>query len=189
MRSGSWLVETLIAMTAPLSLSADCLGWARTAGYECSCDAAGDTLMLSSDLGTRLYVRVRARGRLELSQSVDGEDPCPVLYASSLEVLERHLYGVMGDEIRDEVCLPHLELPWAKESLARGYMVSDMQRGYRILSRDGRGAVAAAPDPVFSLVTLVPLSHLLGLDAEEIRRSYLAEDGAPLLAEGDYADR
>jgi hypothetical protein len=70
-----------------------------------------------------------------------------------------------------------------------GFALSEMSRGYRTLSRTGAGPVAAARDATLSLVKLVPLSHFLTLSPPELKRSFLHEDGAPLLAHGDYATR
>ncbi|ORX12475.1 hypothetical protein AWC31_31350 [Mycolicibacterium wolinskyi] len=95
---------------------------------------------------------------------------------------------MLGDEIREELSLDYRELPWSPEELAFGYRLTEMQRWYRILIQVDHGPVPAAPDPQLSLVTLVPLSHLLGLPVASIKRSYLCEDGAPLLLrDGRYA--
>ena len=72
--------------------------------------------------------------------------------------------------------------------LAKGYRLGDMERGNRILSGIGHGPVAAARDPELSIVTLVPLSHLLGLPVPAIKRTYLFEHGAPLLVDGRRRD-
>ncbi len=72
--------------------------------------------------------------------------------------------------------------------LAKGYRLGDMERGNRILSRIGHGPVAAARDPELSLITLVSLSHLLGLPVPAIKRTYLFEHGAPLLVDGRRRD-
>lgn len=41
----------------------------------------------------------------------------------------------------------------------------------------------------FDREALVPLSHLLGFSAADLRRTFMAEDGAPLLSNGYYAPR
>ena len=61
-----------------------------------------------------------------------------------------------------------------------------MVRGYRTLTRTGRGPVAAAPDPTLSLLALVPLSHFLGWTIPDLKRSFLSAAGAPLLRQGRY---
>lgn len=67
-----------------------------------------------------------------------------------------------------------------------GFKLTDMVRGYRTLTRTGRGPVAAAPDPTLSLLALVPLSHFLGWTIPDLKRSFLSAAGAPLLRQGRY---
>lgn len=169
-------------------LSDDCLDWARIAGYEQVVDeSSGITILRSAGSPTRYYIRTRGRGRLELSETTEETNPRPLLFTASNDVLERYLYTLFGDDVRDECALPFLELPWATEELASGYRLSDMQRGYRILSRHDNTPVAAAPDPVLSLVALVPLSHILGISTSELKASFRHPHGAPLLdSDGSY---
>lgn len=58
-----------------------------------------------------------------------------MLYAANEAVLSVFLYGLFGDDLREDLELPFLELPWNISDLAEGYALSDMTRGYRILSR------------------------------------------------------
>jgi len=51
------------------------------------------------------------------------------------------------------------------------------------------GPIAAAPDTTLSLVKLVPLSHFMGYELHALKESFLADDGASLLAHGAYASR
>ncbi|MBN3459774.1 hypothetical protein JNN96_37720 [Mycobacterium sp. DSM 3803] len=174
-------------VTAP-TISADCLGWASTAGYFHDVDETAGILRLWSRAGTRYYLRHRG-DRLEVSEATPGEDPQITLFAATTMCVERYLFAVLGDEIRDDLTLPYLQLPSSPSDLATGYRLGPMERGYRILSRVGHGPVAAAPDPQLSFVTLVPLSHLLGLTVSAVKRAYLSEHGTPLLVDGRYADR
>lgn len=174
-------------VTAVPSISSECLGWAAAARYTRTVDDDAGILMLSAETGTRYYIRHRG-DRLELSESTPGDEPRITLYAATTVVLERYVYAIMGDEIREDIALSYLELPSTAADLAKGYRLSGMERGYRILHRIGHGPVAAAPDPHLSLVALVPLSHLLGLTVAAVKRTYLSENGAPLLAAGRYAD-
>lgn len=103
-------------MAAP-ALSPDCLGWVRAAGYAWSTDDSTDTLVLRSQMGppTTRYLIRQVRDRLRLTQADDDAEERTLLYAADREVLERFLYGVFGDDIRDDLGLPYLELPWAAE--------------------------------------------------------------------------
>lgn len=175
----------------PLTLSADCRGWALTANYDLTTAADGDVLLRSeTDPCTRYFIRRRGADRLELTQADDEDDPNgerPLLFVAHIEVIERHLLGLFADDIRDDLGLPFLPLPWDASAIAPGFSLSDMVRGYRTLTRIGHGPVAAAPDPTLSLVTLVPLSHLLLWPIPDLKTSLLSETGAPLLHAGGYA--
>ena len=174
-------------MAAPV-LSPDCIGWARAAGYGCTTDDSTETVVLRSQMGppTRYYIR-QVRDRLRLTtQAEDDTEERPMLFAADREVLERFLYGVFGDDIRDDLGLPYLELPWSADDLAAGYTLGEVERGYRTLRRGGV-PLAAAPDATLSLLALVPLSHFLGMTAEALRAAFLAENGAPLLTGGAYS--
>lgn len=174
------------------TLSADCLGWALTANYAVTTADDGDVLLRSeTDPATRYFIRRRGSDRLELTQA-DDEDAGgerPLLFVARIEVLERHLLGLFADDIRDDLGLPFLTLPFSAEAIAEGFELSDMVRGYRTLTRIGHGPVAAAPDPTLSLVTLVPLSHLLLWPLPDLKSSLLSETGAPLVHAGHYAPR
>lgn len=176
----------------PLALSADCLGWARTAHYLASVvDDDGD-VELRSEAGapTRYSVRRRGADRLELTEAVDADAERPVLFVAEVDVLERYLVGLFADDIREDLDLPQLELNWRAEDLADGYELSEMVRGYRTLKRAAGGRpVAAAPDPTLSLLALVPLSHYLQWPISDLKRSFLNPAGKPLLRAGRYARR
>lgn len=170
------------------ALSTECVGWIRTANYRC--EVADDSIMMSSQVGaaTRYFIRRRGADRLELSKTEDLDDIAHVeLFVADVMVLERYLYGIFGDDIREDLGLPFLDLPCSADDLASGYELGAMARGYRTLSRVGGAPVAAAPDPTLSLVALVPLSHYLRWSFADLKRSFLSPEGKPLLRDGRYA--
>lgn len=169
-------------------LSAECAGWARTAGYEVRVDS--EATVLSPLGGGRSWYRLQRRGdagRVELSETDSDGMTEILLFAVDMDVAERFLIGALGDDIRDHIDLPFLELPWRRAGdLAIGFAVSGVARGYRTLSRAGVGPIAAAAGDEPGLSRLVPLSRFMLLTLAELRRSFLAVDGAPLLAAGRY---
>lgn len=175
------------AARGPVGLSADCLGWARTAHYLPAVADDGD-LQLRSEAGapTRYFVRRRGPDRFELTEAVDHDAEHPVLFVAEVDVLERYLVGLFADDIREDLELPQLELSWSEADLADGYELSDMVRGYRMLKRTAGGPIAAAPDPTLSLLALVPLSHYLQWPIPDLKRSFLNPAGKPLLRAGRY---
>ena len=164
-----------------IGLSAECLGWARAAHYVSAIADDGDVL-LRSEVGapSRYFIRRRRGERLELTEAIDGDDEHPLLFVASLDVLERHLIGFFADEIREDLDLPFLELPWSAAAFADGFELSALTKGYRTLSRVGLGPVAAAPDPILSMPALVPLSHLLGFSVSDLKRWRSQAVGASL---------
>lgn len=151
-------------MPASPNLSAECVGWARTAGFVCSRDDSAGTVELRSELGAPVSYVVRRRppDRLELTEVDDQDVERLVLFVAEMSVLERHLFAICGDDIREDLGLPFIELRWDTASLADGYELDDSSLSYQILSATGRGPVAAVPRSDVGLLTLVPLSHFLG---------------------------
>jgi hypothetical protein len=172
---------------APISLSADCLGWARTAHYITAVADDGD-VQVRSEAGapTRYFIRRRGADRLELTQAGDGDAEHPLLFVADVGVLERYLVGLFADDIREDLDVPPLDLAWATVNLADKYELSDMVRGYRTLKHKGGAPLAAAPDPTLSLLALVPLSHYLQWSIPDLKRSFLSPTGIPLMRIGRY---
>lgn len=174
---------------SPLHLSSECREWALTANYTTAEEDDGTVVFRSeTDASTRYFIRRRGTDRLELTQSDDDSDgERPVLFVAEVEVLERYLLGLFADDLRDDLDLPFLPLPFTEDGVAPGFELTGMVRGYRTLIRTGGGPVAAAPDPTLSLVALVPLSHLLLWPAAAVKAAFLHETGLPLLRDGRYA--
>ena len=175
--------------SGPIPLSDDCAGWARTAGYVIAVADDGE-IQLRSEVGapTRYYIRRRGPDRLELTQADDGGDEYSLLFVAAVEVLERYLVGVFADDIREDLDLAALDLPWGSaDDLAAGFELGEMVRGYRTLKRANGAPVAAAPDQHLSMLALVPLSHYLLWPITALKRSFLHPTGAPLLRHGRYA--
>lgn len=126
----------------PIGVSAECLGWARTAHYLAAvADDGGMQLRSEAGAPTRYFVRRRGADRLELTEAVDQDAERLVLFVAEVDVLERYLVGLFADDIREELDLPMLELGWRPEDLAEGYELSEMVRGYRLRGRSlGRSA-------------------------------------------------
>lgn len=171
--------------SGPFFLTEQCAGWARLARYEWN--TAEGWLRRPGEEG--YVVQAHPAGRVELLQLAEDGTRERVLYAADAEVLERYLFGlVLGDDIRDDVDLPYLDLPSGEADTADGYRLGPAVTGSRTLYR-GTEPVAAAPGGRASLAALVPLSHFLGCTLADLRRSYLNEHGAPLLAGGRYSRR
>lgn len=172
---------------APPQLGHECLAWAKVAGYKCEVDAASTRLVPVSGEGTR-YLIEWPRDRLRLSEYLPGATDTDevVLYAATTPVLETFLMGVLGDDVRDTLALPFLELPWSADQLADGFELTTSRPGSLTLVRSGHGPLAGGGAGVEGLVKLVPLSHLLRWDLASVKASFLDPGGRPLLADGRY---
>lgn len=171
------------------SLSPDLRTWAQVAGYT-TLEAEAHTIELRplNGANTRYHLRPHDNQRMMLVRTEpDADEEHSILLIASPKVVEHHLYSLFGDDIREDLALPYLQLPWAHSDLAPGYTLGTDAEESPVLVHHSRGAVATAPDPAFALLTLVPLSHLLGFSAADLRRAFMAEDGAPLLTNGYYA--
>ncbi|MFL0242742.1 Imm61 family immunity protein [Mycobacterium sp. SMC-17] len=94
---------------------------------------------------------------------------------------------MLGDDIREDLELDYLELPWTPDLTAPGYVLGPFTNGYRTLRRIDGSPVAAARDETLSLVKLVPLSHFLtARDLDALKRAFLSPTGEPLLVNGHY---
>lgn len=175
-----------MSTTAP-TLSPACTGWAATARYDVHLED-GTTVLRPHDRDRGTYwIRSRAGGRVELTETEpDSDIEEPILFAADIAVLERYVFGILGDDIRDDLALDELRLPWTPKDVAPGYVLSGMDGGWRTLSRRGSGPVAASRDETLSLVRLVPLSQFLTMTVDEVKRSFLHEAGRPLLVDGRY---
>jgi hypothetical protein len=154
--------------SSAIGLSFESRGWAQAANYTWTNDEAG-TLVLSSAVGgsTRYYIRARGRYRLELRESFAPHQSSRLkLFVSDAGVLERHLISLLGEEIREDLDLPYLDLAFAESDLADGFALDDYVNGHRVLRLNDVGPVAAAPD---------------------LKRSFLSLTGAPVLRGRFYA--
>jgi Immunity protein 61 len=177
-------------MASPL-LSADLIAWAQAAGYTHTGDEHTVELRPLNGANTRYHIRSHSDRRLVLTRTEPDadHDEHTVLLIATPKVVEHHMYSLFGDDIRDDLDLPYLQLAWAADDLAPGYTLTTDGDGLQVLVHHRLGAVAAAPDPTLGMLTLVPLSRLLGHSAADLRRAFMAEDGAPLLSNGYYATR
>lgn len=184
--SGLWTVVT----PAP-ALSNICTGWAQTAGFEIVTENGATTLRPQDRNRGSYQILVRRHGRLELIETDQDGSSTSALFAADMEVLEHYLMAILGDEIRDQLDLEYLELPWAADALHPQFTLSAVENGYQTLRRlDGSPVAAArceAGNTAVSLALLVPLSHLLTFDLPTLKRAFLDVVGAPLLANGRYA--
>ena len=130
------------------------------------------------------------RGSSSAGALVAGWNCLPSKAARSIspaEVLECYLFGIFGDDIRESLGLPFLQLPWHADNLADGFELSEMARGYRTLTPTGAGPRRPRRDAELGHVGASATIPSTGC-APALKRSFLSRNGSPLLTDGgDYA--
>lgn len=177
-------------MNDPLGFSAELLSWARRGGYALTTSDRPRTAILWSDPGgeVRYFLRQQEDGWYVLTRASRDGDEQFVLAGVSRDIVERHLFGIFGSILRDQLGLPFLRKPWNPSDLAASYSLSDISEdGHRVLLREGAGPIAIARERTTSLINLVPLSHFLQLNTLQLEEAYLSVDGFPLLEGDSYA--
>ena len=109
------------------------------------------SLICRAGAPSRYFIRRRGTDRLELTQADDGDAEHPLLFVAEVDVLERYLVGLFADDIRKDIGLPLLDIPWGTGDLADDFELSDMCVAIGP-STGGWGPIAAAPDPTLSLL-------------------------------------
>ncbi|MBU9767043.1 hypothetical protein FR943_24805 [Mycobacterium sp. TNTM28] len=168
-------------MTSP-HISGQLIEWARRAGYELTPeDHSGAALFWSCPGGEiRYYIRLDAGGVL-LTKAERAAEEQFELWGASIDVIERHLFGVFGWDIRSINRLPRIKTSRKIEEIADGYRITDVNaEGYRRLLDQHGSAVATARGKLSGVSVLVELSHLITVPIEKIRSSYEHPDGRPL---------
>ncbi|MDZ7881724.1 MAG: Imm61 family immunity protein [Mycobacterium sp.] len=169
-------------MTAP-EISRELVEWARLAGYSLTPeDHSGAALFWSDPGGARSGSIRRNVDGTPFARPERAAEEQFALAGSSAEVIERHLYGVFGWDIRHSKRLPRIKTPRRTNEIARGYQLNDEDaEGFLQLTDEAGTVVATAPDGLTGVTRLVELSHLISSSSpDEIMRSYESPDGGPL---------
>jgi hypothetical protein len=166
-----------------VNVSGELTEWARRAGYSVSEHQDTGTLELWTDPGgeQRFYVRQpEGSNWFTLASSDRGSAERVELSASAIAVIEKYLFALLGDAIRERMRLAEINIPNQPDSLPDGYSVSEPDvDGYRLLT-ERSVAVARARGRIIGMSTLVKVAHLLNVTVGDIEASYLSKDGRPL---------
>lgn len=178
-------------VTAAPALSTICAGWAQAAGFEVVTEDGATTLRPQDRNRGSYQILSRGRGRVELVETDQDGTRTSSLFAADMDVLEHYLLAVLGDEVRDQLDLDYLEMPWSADAVHPQFTLSAVENGYQTLRRlDGSPVAAArceAGHTGVSLSKLVPLSQLLTFDLSTLKTAFLHVAGEPMLVNGRYA--
>jgi hypothetical protein len=167
-----------------VKISDELIVWATRAGYSVSEHRGAGALEFWTDPGgeQRFFIRQSERGDdwWTLASSDRGSAERVELSAHALPVLERYLFALLGDAIRERIPLPEINIPNQPLSLPETYSISEPDSdGYRVLT-ERSVAIARARGRIIGMSTLVKVAHLLSVTIPDIETSYLSKDGRPL---------
>jgi hypothetical protein len=165
-------------------ISDDLTRWAAMAGYSLTPEDHSGAALFWTDPGgeIRFYIRSSAEDAYIVSSAERGSAEQFELYGTSMNVIERHLFGIFGSSVRSRRMLARITIPTQQAQLAPGFSLDEPDaEGFTCL-RDSNGLVAKAQGRVTSVSTLTKLSHLLSSALGDVQASYEDPEGRPLFA-------
>jgi hypothetical protein len=156
--------------------------WARRAGFATTTE--NDSTVFWSDPGGEIRLRVGKSGAEFCVWRADrAANEALVLSAPMFETVETYLWRFFGTSIRSKARLTRLRVPTEADDVAAGYTIDIDDDGGVQLSNSQRNLVAKAFGGSAGVMTLVPLSYLLGERVDDIKGSFESPTGEPLLSQ------
>jgi hypothetical protein len=168
-------------------LADEILGWAQLAGYHWSPEKHSLTTG-SGEFVTRISPREVTGSRLQLREDLGGADRL-LLHAVNMNVVDRYLVTLLGDELREDLGLLFLHLPATAADFAPGYSLSQSANGFHTHPTPQRCPWPRCPQRSRPWPHLMPLPHFLGFNIDELKQAFLDVAGDPLLHRGRYRRR
>jgi hypothetical protein len=167
-------------VTSGVDLTADLQAWVRLAGLDMiqgSQTDDGRTVIWNTGGEVRYFIDV-VDGWYVITTSDRLGPETYEFAAESMPIIEKYLYGVFGDSVRQDENLPYIRSPFHPEELRPGYSIGKQafagRERHTLIDDAGKVIAITAVD------RLVELSHFLDVTVDVIKNSYLAPDGKPL---------
>lgn len=186
------------AMADGVGISSDLKAWALDAGFILTpVDNDGRAVFSTSDSEIRYFVEKVDGGWFRVTSSNRMGPEQFEMAAPSLSTIEAYFYGSFGSDIRDNAEMieatpdaRRLEgrfqiIPATDEELAHLQLAYDDDEPYLALFDQGGVIAVDGFDLEMANIRLNDLAVYLSYDTEEIKASFMARDGAPLLAVAD----
>ncbi|MGL6235013.1 MAG: TNT antitoxin family protein [Segniliparus sp.] len=170
-------------MTATLAFSPELIEWARRTYWDFtpSNEAGGATFWSVPDGETRYDVSAAPSGWLEVVRLGRYGERSAEFSVSEVKVAEHYFWGEFGKDVRESLSLPRLKFPRDKQDVAPGYSIKEQGELLELVDSLGN-AVARSGTGVLEVMRFAQLSHFLSASLEDIKASFLSQDGSPLLA-------
>ncbi|WP_082976125.1 TNT antitoxin family protein [Mycobacterium sp. 1165196.3] len=174
-------------MTGGIEVSPRLEQWAKLADYTLtpgSSTTDGRPIFWSALGETRLFIGDRQDGWFVITDSDRMESENFVLAASSIETIEKYLFGKFGMYIRSARGLPRVGMPTGAHEVRPNFNVET--RDYEGLERfalvapDGSTVAIGSADEVTATAELKKLALYLTATIDEIEASAIDPDGKPL---------
>jgi hypothetical protein len=161
--------------------------WAKLADYTLtpgSSTADGRPIFWSALGETRLFIGRRPDGWLVITDSDRMESENFVLAASSIETIEKYLFGRFGMNIRSARGLPRVGVPVLASGISSGFSIEprDYERVERfaLIASDGSAVAIGSADKVTATAELKKLALYMTATIDQIEASVVDPDGKPL---------
>jgi hypothetical protein len=174
-------------MTDAVTISQAVVQWAELAGCEAWQGAQADDgrAVLSWNLGEMRYIIGNTQdGWLTVNQSDRLGPEDLVLSSPTIDVVDKYLLAKLGSTIRERRDLPRLKFPTSSDGIYDGYRIQqkefDGTPRYTLFDAVGSIVAFSGFGQLVANLELVRLSYHLESTLDEIKISYLEENGSPL---------
>jgi len=176
-------------MTTPVEVSHQLEEWAALAGYTLTPGPSNSDerpMFWSAGGEVRYFIADKKDGWFVVTDSDRLGPEHFKLAATSMNIIEKYLFGMFGEFIRGRQDLPPVNVPITRDEVAAGFTIENrlFENANRLALVDSSESPLAfsSADPVFGTMELAGLSLYLTATVDEITAAFLNPDGSPLFA-------
>ncbi|WP_082984400.1 TNT antitoxin family protein [Mycobacterium sp. 1465703.0] len=178
-------------MTDQIEISPRLEQWANLAGYTLTPASAtndGRPLFWSASGETRLFIARRREGWFVLTDSDRMESEGFVLAASSIDTIEKYLFGRFGRYIRSARGLPRVGVSTSANQQPPNFSIETRDfegvERFALIDSDGSPVAISSADMITATSELKKLALYLAATTDQIEASALDSEGRPLFNPG-----
>ncbi|MBZ4557794.1 hypothetical protein GBO17_17085 [Mycobacterium avium subsp. hominissuis] len=174
-------------MTSGIQLSQRLEQWAKLADYALtpgSSTSDGRPIFWSGLGESRLFIAKQPDGWFVITDSDRMESERFVLAASSIDTIEKYLFGKFGMYIRSARNLPRIGVPVSAEDEHSDVNIETREyegvERFALVAPDGSAVAVGSADKITATADLKKLALYLNATIDQIEASVLDPDGKPL---------